>query len=179
MKKYAIFATDVQGLFAVNGDLPFRMKSDLKFFKEITKGTVVIMGVNTWRSLPVKPLPGRINMVLSSTPIEGDCEVYDSLHTALYKAEHFHKTKDCFIIGGAALIESSFDVLDGYYHTYVLEHIEDHKVKKGEPFDNPVYLRYQLGFPGVAPQKIGEISKDEDNEYDALIFKFERNVKHK
>lgn len=179
MKKYAIFATDVQGLFAVNGDLPFRMKSDLKFFKEITKGAVVIMGANTWRSLPVKPLPHRINMVLSSTPIEGECEVYDSLHTALYKAEHFHKAKDCFIIGGAALIESSFDLLDGYYHTYVRSNIEDHKIKKGEPFDNPVYLRYQLCGHTKIPQIIGEIHKDEDNEHNALILKFERNVKHK
>ena len=48
-----------------DGDLPWRLKSDLVRFKALTMGKPVIMGRRTWDSLPIKPLPGRINIVLS------------------------------------------------------------------------------------------------------------------
>jgi dihydrofolate reductase len=47
------------------GELPWRLKSDLIRFKQLTLGKPVIMGRRTWDSLPIKPLPGRINIVLS------------------------------------------------------------------------------------------------------------------
>ena len=48
-----------------DGELPWRLKSDLLRFKALTLGKPVIMGRRTWDSLPLKPLPGRINIVLS------------------------------------------------------------------------------------------------------------------
>jgi dihydrofolate reductase len=53
------------GVIGRDGELPWRLKSDLQRFKAITLGKPVIMGRKTWDSLPRKPLPGRANFVLS------------------------------------------------------------------------------------------------------------------
>lgn len=49
------------------GDIPWKIPADMKRFKELTNGGVVIMGRKTWDSLPPKfrPLPNRINIVLT------------------------------------------------------------------------------------------------------------------
>jgi dihydrofolate reductase len=53
------------GVIGRDGALPWRLRSDLAIFKQLTMGKPVIMGRNTWESLPRKPLPGRTNIVLS------------------------------------------------------------------------------------------------------------------
>jgi len=53
------------GVIGKDGTLPWRLKSDLAIFKQVTLGKPVIMGRKTWESLPRKPLPGRTNIVLS------------------------------------------------------------------------------------------------------------------
>lgn len=53
------------GVIGQDGTLPWRLKSDLAIFKQVTMGKPVIMGRKTWESLPRKPLPGRTNIVLS------------------------------------------------------------------------------------------------------------------
>lgn len=49
------------------GQLPWKISQELKLFRQYTLGNAVVMGRKTWESLPTKPLPGRINVVLSST----------------------------------------------------------------------------------------------------------------
>lgn len=53
------------GVIGRDGGLPWRIKSDMALFKETTMGKPVIMGRKTWDSLPRKPLPGRLNIVLT------------------------------------------------------------------------------------------------------------------
>jgi len=53
------------GVIGKDGDLPWRLRSDLQRFKAVTMGKPCIMGRRTWESLPLKPLPGRLNLVLS------------------------------------------------------------------------------------------------------------------
>jgi dihydrofolate reductase len=53
------------GVIGREGGLPWRLKSDLALFKATTLGKPIIMGRRTWDSLPRKPLPGRMNLVLS------------------------------------------------------------------------------------------------------------------
>jgi dihydrofolate reductase len=53
------------GVIGKDGGLPWRLPGDLAFFKKTTMGKPVIMGRKTWDSLPIKPLPGRLNIVLS------------------------------------------------------------------------------------------------------------------
>ena len=60
----AIAAVSQNGVIGVNGDLPWRIPGELKWFKKITMGSIIVMGRKTWESLP-GPLPGRENWVLS------------------------------------------------------------------------------------------------------------------
>src|SRR5919205_4487825 len=53
------------GVIGRDGELPWRLKSDLAIFRATTMGKPVIMGRKTWESLPRKPLVGRTNIVLS------------------------------------------------------------------------------------------------------------------
>jgi len=58
-------ARGANGVIGAAGALPWRLKSDLALFKALTFGKPVIMGRRTWESLPRRPLPGRVNIVLS------------------------------------------------------------------------------------------------------------------
>ena len=53
------------GVIGRDGGLPWRLRSDLQRFKALTMGKPCLMGRATWESLPLKPLPGRLNVVLT------------------------------------------------------------------------------------------------------------------
>src|SRR5215207_9743274 len=58
-----------------DGKLPWHYPTDLKFFKQTTTGQTIVMGWNTWKSIG-KPLPNRLNVVLSSKgQIDGPADV--------------------------------------------------------------------------------------------------------
>jgi len=96
------------GVIGRDGGLPWRLKSDLAWFKSVTVGKPVIMGRRTWDSLPFKPLPGRLNIVLTR---DGSFEsrhalafenFNEAVATARDQAEEDGATENC-VIGGAAL----------------------------------------------------------------------------
>src|SRR5689334_13082891 len=60
-----VVAVARNGVIGAKGDLPWRISSDLKRFKQITMGKPVIMGRKTWESLPKRPLAGRLNIVIT------------------------------------------------------------------------------------------------------------------
>jgi dihydrofolate reductase len=66
----AIVAMDDRRVIGNNGALPWHIPEDMARFKTLTMGHVVIMGRKTWDSLPLKfrPLPGRVNIVVTRTP---------------------------------------------------------------------------------------------------------------
>jgi dihydrofolate reductase len=63
-----VYAQSRNGFIGLNGGLPWHLPSDLKRFKATTLGKPVIMGRKTWDGLPRKPLPGRINIVVTRQP---------------------------------------------------------------------------------------------------------------
>ena len=67
----AILAYDLNNGISKNGIIPWKSKTDLNFFYNITKGNIVIMGRNTFFSLPdnCRPLKNRVNIVLTNNPI--------------------------------------------------------------------------------------------------------------
>ena len=67
-----IVACDSRNAIGKNNEIPWHLSDDLKRFKSITMGNTVIMGKNTWLSLPFKPLKGRKNIVISSIMPETD-----------------------------------------------------------------------------------------------------------
>ena len=96
------------GVIGRDGDLPWRLRSDLQRFKALTLGKPCIMGRRTWDSLPLKPLPGRLNLVLSrdeSFEARGAvvCTTLDeAVEIARETAEEDGVDEVC-IIGGTAL----------------------------------------------------------------------------
>jgi dihydrofolate reductase len=60
-----VYAQSRNGVIGKDGGLPWHISSDLKRFKELTLGKPMIMGRKTWDSLPRKPLPGRVNIIVS------------------------------------------------------------------------------------------------------------------
>ena len=48
-----IVCSDINGGIGRNNDLLFNIKEDMKFFREMTKGNIIVMGYNTWLSLPL------------------------------------------------------------------------------------------------------------------------------
>jgi len=121
-----------------DGDLPWRLKSDLIRFKQLTLGKPVIMGRHTWDSLPIKPLPGRINIVLSR---DGSFEpkralVCQTLDEALQIGRE-HAAEDgvdeICVIGGAAIFEAAFPKGRRLYLTEVEADVEGDVVLA--PFD--------------------------------------------
>lgn len=56
------------GVIGSKGGLPWRLRSDLQKFKQTTIGKPCVMGRKTWDSLQLRPLPGRLNVVISNNP---------------------------------------------------------------------------------------------------------------
>ena len=90
--------------------LIYWLPNDLKRFKALTTGNTIIMGRNTFLSLPKGALPNRRNIVLSrSTKEFPGCDVYASLDEAL---EHCSKDEDIYIIGGASVYNQALKIAD-------------------------------------------------------------------
>jgi dihydrofolate reductase len=96
------------GVIGVDGDLPWKLKSDMALFRATTLGKPVIMGRKTWDSLSLKPLPKRTNIVLSrdgSFEPKGAivCEDFgEAVQIAREQADEDGVEEFC-VIGGAAL----------------------------------------------------------------------------
>lgn len=90
--------------------LIYWLPNDLKRFKALTTGHTIIMGRNTYESLPKGALPNRRNIVISSTmhDIPG-CDCYSSLDEAL---RHCREDEDIYIIGGARVYSQAIDIAD-------------------------------------------------------------------
>ena len=112
------------GVVGRGGALPWRLKSDLMRFREITLGKPVIMGRRTWDSLPKRPLPGRLNVVLSRdgsfAPMGAVvCESFsEAVQIAREQAEEDGVDEIC-VIGGAALFELALPRAQRIYLTDV------------------------------------------------------------
>ena len=90
--------------------LIYWLPNDLKRFKSLTTGHTIIMGRNTFLSLPKGALPNRRNIVLSRSQktFEG-CDVYPSLEEAL---AHCTPDEDLYIIGGASVYRQALPLAD-------------------------------------------------------------------
>lgn len=120
-----IVAVSENGVIGKDNQLPWHFPEDLKRFKELTQGEPVVMGRNTWDSLPRKPLPGRTNIVVSSSgKMDGqDVFVAGSLDLALIVAKQQAKER-IWIIGGKRMYEEALKHSDELYITRIKGHYE-------------------------------------------------------
>lgn len=103
-----ILACTPDGGIGFENSLPWPMlEGDLPRFKSLTTGQVVVMGRNTWESLPRKPLPGRLNFVVTTQ----DISLPDGA-LALRDMKTFNHFKNAWLIGGASLVKSSWEYVD-------------------------------------------------------------------
>lgn len=97
--------------------LIWSLPNDLKFFKQMTMNKSIIMGRNTFESLP-KLLPNRHHIVLSSsTNFPPEVEVYRNLIELLTAYEKY--PEELFVIGGASIYKQFIDYCDNLYLTEV------------------------------------------------------------
>ena len=118
----AIVAVSQNGVIGKNGDLPWRLAEDLKWFKKITMGHVVLMGRKTWDSLPF-PLPGRKNWVISrSLEKKEGMQVFSSIEEA---EENLDSKEQIFVIGGGEVYAQTLAKCREIYVTEVLQSVDD------------------------------------------------------
>lgn len=124
----AIVARSRNGVIGRDGDLPWRLGSDLKHFKRVTLGKPCLMGRKTWESLPF-PLPGRPNLVLTRNPdyrAQG-AEVFDDVNVMIGRGAELagaSGAQEVMIIGGAQLYQTCLPELHRIYETIVDAEIE-------------------------------------------------------
>ena len=125
MKMAMIVAMDEDGCIGHQGDLPWRLKSDMQRFKSLTEAdgfNAVIMGRKTWESLPdsFRPLPERINIVMSRdinwSHDEAEVALY---HGRAIEIAYAEGCDECWVIGGAQIYEMFIDRVEEIHVTTV------------------------------------------------------------
>lgn len=115
-----IVACDKNLGIGYDNELLYHISQDLKHFKELTTGKVVVMGKNTLLSLPnSKPLPNRVNIVLSSTLKAQENIIVAKNLNELFKILSNYNSEDIFVIGGAQVYEQLYDYCDTGYITVI------------------------------------------------------------
>jgi dihydrofolate reductase len=119
MKISMIAAVAQNGVIGRNGDLPWRIRDDMRFFVQKTLGHHVITGRKNYEAMG-KPLPRRPNIVISRDPsFKAECPVVTSLGEALDMARAAGES-EAFVIGGAQIYALALPIADVFYRTRVL-----------------------------------------------------------
>jgi len=160
MKSMVVAYDEKRGIGAENDLLWKRgLKADLAHFKQLTTGTSMVMGRNTYESIGF-PLPNRQTIVLSRQALDlVGVIVVDSFEKAFKAATH----EEITIIGGGQVYEAAVDFADRIYATEV----------------KATFPQADTFFPVLSPQDWHETNreshiKDENNEYDFDFVTIER-----
>jgi dihydrofolate reductase len=163
MKLSLIAAIAQNGCIGINNKLPWYLPEDLKYFRRLTTGNIVIMGRKTYESIG-KPLPNRSNIVISRNSdfhAEG-VKIVTSIDDALKVAQSIAEisdTQEAFIMGGAQIYEQSLPLAQRLYITEVK------KTVTGDAF-----------FPSIDLAQWQEIGREahyyepQDTHYDFVVY---------
>lgn len=118
-------AIAANGVIGRDGDLPWRLSTDLKRFKALTLGKPIVMGRRTWESFPRRPLPGRTNIVITR---QGDFDDAGAVRAAsldegLSIAAREEPDEIC-VIGGGQIFAEAMRSADILHVTHVLADID-------------------------------------------------------
>jgi dihydrofolate reductase len=125
----AIAAMAKNRVIGANNALPWNLPEDMKFFREKTKGKVMIMGRKTFESFGGKTLPNRFHIVITRQETyqyqDPNVEVVSTLNEAV-ELSHMLTTKykdkfgdEVMVIGGGEIYQQSLDILDRIYLTVI------------------------------------------------------------
>lgn len=119
-----VVAMDQQRCIGKNNDLPWHISADLKHFKEITQGGVVVMGRKTLESMG-RTLQKRVNWVITRDTdwsFEGTKVAYsieDALAQAVADVKASEKPESIFVIGGGEIFKQTMNIADRLELTHV------------------------------------------------------------
>lgn len=132
-----IYAIDSNSGLSKNGIIPWKSKKDMTFFMNKTKNNVVIMGKNTFFSIPEenRPLRNRLNIVLTSTPQDFSKNMNSNVlftrdnniyQTILQNRDKYYDNYQflnadfkVFFIGGKTIYEQFIPLCDKIWVTYI------------------------------------------------------------
>ena len=159
-----IVATGKNNEIGKENRLLWRLPEDMKRFRDLTTGHVVVMGRKTFESLPNGALPHRTNVVI--TRDRGlqlhDCVVLHSLDEALIR---FHREDEIFIIGGASIYEQALPLADKIFLTRVQSDFSE--ADAFFPEINPA--EWQIMTKEVFPA-------DEKNPFCCIFYEYKRRI---
>ena len=151
----------------INNSIPWYIPEDFHYFKYHTskvKNTGIIMGKNTWLSLPTKPLPNRENIILSKTLTYSEVKKYPNIQIfKSYNQLNWHlaeKKEPSWVIGGSKVYQEfiKHPMLDEIYVTFI------NKTYECDTFFPEIPKTFKPSF--VGPKKIHN-----DIIYNNIIFK--------
>ncbi|QQO38680.1 dihydrofolate reductase [Bacillus phage BCPST] len=167
-----ILACDLNGVIGNNGSLPWgrSLPYDLKRFKELTEGHIVVMGRKTFESLGSKPLPNRENVVLTSNPAAYKNGKYlyhvDSVERVFNEYDLVSGNQDLWIIGGMNVYKQFMPYVQELYVTVVGSQFEgDTQIDDDFRDELANNFTYEL---------LEEKNKDESNMYNMIFVKYVR-----
>lgn len=167
MKLSLIVAIAQNGCIGIENKLPWYLPEDLKYFKRLTSGNIVIMGRKTFESIGNKPLPNRHNIVISHNPnftadgIKIVCSIDEALKMADSLAE-ISGINEAFIMGGAQIYTQTLPLAQRLYITEVKKNVT------GDAF-----------FPSIDLAQWQEIGREahyyepQDTHYDFVVYERE------
>ncbi len=156
-----VVARAQNGVIGRGGELPWRMKSDLQWFKANTLGKPVVMGRKTYESIG-RPLPRRANIIItrnSQFSAEG-IDVTSSLSDALARAKSVASdagSPEIAIIGGGEIYKEALPLADVLYLTTIEDDVTGDTVFPA------------LNASDWTIEGAGRIAKDADNDHDARL----------
>ena len=119
-----VVAMDQQHCIGKNNDLPWHISADLKHFKEITQGGVIILGRKNFDSIG-RPLPNRVNWVITRNSewnfdgVKVAHSIEEALEQAIPDVLASEKPESIFIIGGGEIFKQTFHFADRLELTHV------------------------------------------------------------
>jgi len=123
-----IVAIGLHNEIGLSNALLCHIKPDLQYFKNVTKGHILIMGRKTFLSLPNGPLKGRDNIIITRQngfEHEG-AYIARSVEESLSIAKSLNESEDkeVFIIGGGSIYEQFMPLADKLYITHIFQDFE-------------------------------------------------------
>ena len=158
-----VMAVDAKWAIGYKGDMLTRIPEDLKRFKEMTMGGVLVMGRKTYDSTGA--LPGRETIIMSRSlkDVDGAHIAHDLDELKKMIKEKF-SDKKIFLVGGASIIDLLIDEVDDAEITFIK--------KDFEPYDTVMRnLDKDEAF------ELSEISEEHD--YDAMKFEYRKYIRKK
>ena len=162
LKKERInFVVAVDNLFSIGNDnkIPWKQKLDLKRFQELTSNGILIMGYNTYKSIPIKLNNREIRVLtrkhINEKPIFDNVTFYSSASSILEKKRGDYR--EIFVVGGQKVYETFFPKLTDLYITFVDTTIF------GDTFFPEVPFQY------FETREVKSFKADENNEYNMKI----------